>query len=295
MTALAYAKINLTIDVLGKRADGYHDISSVMQTISLCDKLSFNITDRHDEKNEIIIESNDKTLPTDKTNLCFAACDMFFRQFGIYGKNVYIKLEKNIPVAAGLGGGSSDCAQTLRVLNTMLGVNASGEKLKKIAEKLGADVPFFIDGGRMKAEGIGDILTPVTNEKTEFVLLVKPADGKMLSKNVYKDFDLLFKEDHLLFPKPTTEAFLAAKGRKKYGYISNMLTPVTQKKQPSIALLKEKLISLGAAAAEMTGSGPTVFALFEHEDTADRALQKLRDHEAVDFCGLYKTVNNMLK
>ena len=290
MTVKAYAKINLTLDVLNRREDGYHDIASVMQTVSLHDILSFDIEERTDEKNEIVITSNDTTLPTNEKNLCFRACELFFEEFGICGKTVIINIEKNIPVAAGLGGGSSDCAETLKALNSMLGINASTEKLKKIAVKLGADVPFFIEGGCMKAEGIGDELTQVKNVHEHYILLSKPTEA-LLSGAVYKDFDELFEKDVSLFPKPSTEAFLSEQNR--YPFISNMLAPVSEKNAPSITLLKKELIELGAKAAEMTGSGPTVFAVFDDEDTANETLNLLKNRVATSFCGVYKTVNNI--
>lgn len=288
MTVKAYAKINLTLDVLSKRADGYHDIASVMQTVSLHDTLSFDIENRADGKNEIIIKSSDKTVPTDEKNLCHRACSLFFEEFGISGKTVIINIEKNIPVAAGLGGGSSDCAETFKALNKMLDINADTETLKKLAVKLGADVPFFIEGGCMKAEGIGDELTPVKVSE-HFILLAKPTDA-LLSGAIYKDFDDLFEKNPELFPKPTTEDFLAASNR--FPFISNMLAPVSEKKASSITLLKKELSSLGADACEMTGSGPTVFAVFETEASAKEALEKLKNRIVTSFCGIYKTVNN---
>lgn len=290
MTVNAYAKINLTLDVLNKRDDGYHEISSIMQTVSLHDVLSFKIEERTDEENIIDITSNNKTLPTDCKNLCYKACVLFFEEFGICGKTVYINIEKNIPIAAGLGGGSSDCAETLKALNKLFGTNASSESLRHIAVKLGADVPFFIEGGCMKAEGIGDELTSVNNVKDHVIVLAKPMEA-LLSGAVYKDFDELFEEDESLFPKPSTEAFLSEKNR--YPFISNMLAPVSEKKAESITVLKKELLSLGAKASEMTGSGPTVFAVFDSEEEAESAVESLKTRIATSFCGSYKTVNNI--
>lgn len=290
MTVNAYAKINLTLDVLNRRADGYHEISSVMQTVSLHDVLSFKIEDRDDGENVIVITSNDKTLPTDCKNLCHKACILFFEEFGICGKTVIINIEKNIPIAAGLGGGSSDCAETLKALNKMLKINADSEKLRHIAVRLGADVPFFIEGGCMKAEGIGEDLTPVKNVSEHIIVLAKPTEA-LLSGAVYKDFDELFDKDASLFPKPSTEDFLSEKNR--YPFISNMLAPVSEKKAKSITMLKKELLSAGAKAAEMTGSGPTVFAVFDSEEEAENAVKSIKNRIATSFCGLYKTVNNI--
>ncbi|MBE6897020.1 MAG: 4-(cytidine 5'-diphospho)-2-C-methyl-D-erythritol kinase [Ruminococcaceae bacterium] len=290
MKVNAYAKINLTLDVLNKREDGYHEISSVMQTISLCDVLSFNIEDRKDNENEIIITSNDNDLPTDSKNLCHKACTLFFEEFGICGKTVNIHIEKNIPIAAGLGGGSSDCAETLKALNKMLKTNAENERLRQIAVKIGADVPFFIEGGCCKATGIGDVLTPVKKVSDHFIILAKPTEA-LLSGAVYKDFDELYEKDASLFPKPSTEHFLTESNRLKF--ISNMLTPVSEKKARSISILKKALSELGAKAAEMTGSGPTVFAVFDREQEAKNAVESLKKRIATSFCGIYKTVNNI--
>ncbi len=290
MTSKAYAKINLTLDVIAKRADGYHDIASVMQTVSLFDLLTFRIEERNDENNEIIITSSDETLPCNEKNLCYKACTLLLKEFDIHGKTVYIDIDKNIPVGAGLGGGSSDCAETLKALNELLGINIPYEELEKLGAAIGADVPFFIEGGCRKAEGIGDILTDLDNVKNDyFIILAKPSDN-LLTETIYCKFDELYKESPDVFPLPSTEKFISEKDHlKKFMHVSNMLSPVSERADQAISNLKKKLRSLGALAAEMTGSGPTVFALFENEKAAIKAFTEIEKHIKTSFCGIFKT------
>ena len=292
MTSKAYAKVNLTLDVTAKREDGYHDISSVMQTISLFDRLEFSVEDRNDGDNEIIITSSDDSLPCNESNLCHRACTLFFKEFGIHCKSVHIDIEKNIPIGAGMGGGSSDCAETLKALNRLLDINAGSGILERIGARLGADVPFFIEGGCRKAEGIGDILSDVSVIRDFYVIIAKPPD-MMLSRSVYSKFDVMYAEKPYIFPPLSTEDYLSEKDHiKRYKHISNMLAPVSENGNHAISELKRKLLNLGAEAAEMTGSGPAVFAVFEYEKAARNALSELLKNTELSFTGIYRTVNN---
>lgn len=287
MTYSAYAKLNLTLDILGKREDGYHNIESVMQTISLCDCLTVDFHPGNGRQNEIKISSSDPTLPTDGNNLCFRACELFCDTFAISGASVELRIEKNIPVGAGLGGGSSDCAETLKALNELSGINASSETLEKIGGKLGADVPFFIKGGCRKAEGTGTELSGDYSFGDFSVALAKPVKPLMTGE-IYREFDEIAANGKDVFPKPSTEKFLSAKNRWKY--VSNMLAPVSERKNAEIAAIKREFLSLGALAAEMTGSGPTVFAVFADETEAKKALAELKNRIPAGFCGVFKPV-----
>ena len=285
MTYSAYAKINLTLDILGKREDGYHNIESVMQTISLCDRLTVDFRRGKGKQNEIKISSSDPALPTDGKNLCFRACELFFDEFAISGASVEIRIEKNIPVGAGLGGGSSDCAETLKALNELSGINAHAKTLEKIGEKLGADVPFFIKGGCRKAEGTGTVLSGDYSLGDFSVALAKPVKP-LLTGEIYREFDEIAANGKDVFPKPATEKFLSAKNRWKY--VSNMLAPVSERKNAEIEAIKKEFLSLGALAAEMTGSGPTVFAVFDSAIEAEKALAELKNRITAGFCGVFK-------
>ncbi|MBQ6053115.1 MAG: 4-(cytidine 5'-diphospho)-2-C-methyl-D-erythritol kinase [Clostridia bacterium] len=287
MTYSAHAKLNLTLDILGKREDGYHNIESVMQTISLCDRLTFDYRKGSGRQNGIKISSSDPTLPTDGKNLCFRACELFFNEFGLSGITVKIHIEKNIPVGAGLGGGSSDCAATLKALNELSGINAPAKTLESLGGKLGADVPFFIKGGCRKAEGTGTELSG-DYPLGDFSVAVAMPDRPLMTGEIYREFDEIAENEKGVFPKPSTEKFLNAK--KRWKYVSNMLAPVSERKNAEIAKIKREFLSLGALASEMTGSGPTVFALFDSAIKAEKALPELKKRITAGFCGVFQFV-----
>lgn len=287
MTYNAYAKINLTLDIVEKRPDGYHNISSVMQTISLCDKLTISVSRNDCGDNSVTVISTDKNLPTDSKNLCYRACELFLEEFAIRGVNICIHLEKNIPVGAGLGGGSSDCAATLKALNKVFEINAKDEALEKIGGKIGADVPFFIKGGCLKAEGTGDILSGPYSAGDYFIAIFMPK-MMLFAGEIYREFDELFEKEAADFPKQTTDSFLSSK--KRWKYVSNMLAYVSEKKAEEITKIKKGFLSLGALAAEMTGSGPAVFAVFHRKADAEKALEELKKHITAGFCGVFKPI-----
>lgn len=245
------AKINLTLDMTGLREDGYHLLRSVMHPIPLCDVLTV-------EKGDgISLECNIKTIPVDDGNLVCKAAKLFFEKTGIKGgMNAY--LEKNIPFGAGLGGGSSDAANTLIALNELYDYGADSENLKAWAVQLGADVPFFIDNTPALAEGIGEVLSPCNPLPPCQLLLVKPD----FSVNTKRAYELLgdYKEAE------RTDALLYALEKGDWTEISKAVGNGMQKciaeEYPEInnicSIMKEK----GALAASMTGSGSAVFGLF---------------------------------
>lgn len=270
----AYAKINLSLDVLRRREDGYHDVKMIMQTIGLHDELTFK---RRDD-DRVVLKSDDESLPTDKDNLIIKACDLFFSELGSgYGLDIFLK--KSIPTAAGLAGGSSDAAATLKALNKMAGDPFDDEGLRKMGVKIGADIPFCLMGGTALSEGIGEILTPLPSPRREneerFIVIAKPP-AAVSTAFVYKNLKLDDNTEH-----PDVDGMTDALKKGDYNGIvkrlGNVLESVTIPAYPEIGKIKEIAILNGAEGSLMSGSGPTVFALFDDKDKAQGALLKLKE------------------
>lgn len=259
----SYAKINLTLDVLGKRDNGYHDVSMIMQTVNLADSL---IIDR--TKSGILLNTNLPFLPNDSKNIAYAAAELFFKECEISG-GARINIRKNIPVAAGLAGGSGNAAAVLCALNKLYGLPMSWDKLSEISVKLGADVPYCIMGGTALAEGIGEILTELSPVPHMTVLLVKPPIS-VSTPFVYAEYDKL--EDVL---HPNTNKMIENISNKDIPRIAegllNTLEQVTITKYPVISGIKKKMLQDGALGALMSGSGPTVFGIFDDEKKAKKS------------------------
>lgn len=265
------AKINLTLDVTGKLENGYHTLSMIMQSIDVCDELSFEKT-----ADETILFSMNKELPDKipaEKNLVYKAAKLMKDTFKIDG-GFKIHLTKNIPAAAGLAGGSSDCAATLIGINELCGLGLDIEKLCEIGAKLGADVPFCIRKGTMLAEGIGEILTPLTSLTGIPVLLIKP-NISISTPYVYKHLKLNELDYH-----PDNKAvisYIKDKNIKKIAAsLSNVLETVTIPENPIIAELKRYLTEIGAIGSLMSGSGPTTFGIFKNMETAKKAYEKAK-------------------
>lgn len=265
------AKINLTLDVTGKLENGYHTLSMIMQSIDVCDELSFEKT-----ADETILFSMNKELPDKipaEKNLVYKAAKLMKDTFKIAG-GFKIHLTKNIPAAAGLAGGSSDCAATLIGINELCGLGLDIEKLCEIGVKLGADVPFCIRKGTMLAEGIGEILTPLTPLTGIPVLLIKP-NISISTPYVYKHLKLNELDYH-----PDNKAvisYIKDKNIKKIAAsLSNVLETVTIPENPIIAELKRYLTEIGAIGSLMSGSGPTTFGIFKNMETAKKAYEKAK-------------------
>ncbi len=266
-TVFAYAKINLSLDILGTRPDGYHEVQMLMQSLTLHDT----ITLRVQPAPGVSLSCSELSLPTDERNLAYRAASLFLSAYApSYG--VELHLEKKIPSAAGLAGGSSDAAAVLRGLNEMFGFPASDAALSSLGLQLGADVPYCLLLGTALSEGIGERLTPLPAAPACYCLLVKPAAGAS-TKQVYTDYDALTQTTEI--PRPDTEGLLDALSTGDYAGLTsrlcNVLEPVTLRLVPEIADLKETLYSLGADGALMSGSGPTVFGLFSTETAAKNA------------------------
>ena len=265
------AKINLTLDVTGKLENGYHTLSMIMQSIDVCDELSFEKT-----ADETILFSMNKGLPDKipaEKNLVYKAAKLMKDTFKIDG-GFKIHLTKNIPAAAGLAGGSSDCAATLIGINELCGLGLDIEKLCEIGVKLGADVPFCIRKGTMLAEGIGEILTPLAPLTGIPVLLIKP-NISISTPYVYKHLKLNELDYH-----PDNKAvisYIKDNNIKKIAdSLSNVLETVTIPENPIIAELKRYLTESGAIGSLMSGSGPTTFGIFENMETAKKAYEKAK-------------------
>ena len=275
-TKKAPAKINLTLDVTGKLENGYHTLSMIMQSIDVCDELSFEKT-----TDEQIIFTMNKELPDkipSEKNLVYKAAKLMKDTFEIKG-GFKIHLTKNIPAAAGLAGGSSDCAATLIGINELCEIGLDTEKLCEIGVKLGADVPFCIKKGTMLAEGIGEILTPLTPLQCVPVLLIKP-DISTSTPYVYKHLNLEELDYH-----PDNKAMISYIDKKSVkdiaASLSNVLETVTIPENPVIDELKHYLLENGAIGSLMSGSGPTTFGIFEDMETAKKAYDKAK----IDYPG----------
>lgn len=262
-TVNSSAKINLTLDVLNKLPNGYHEVKMIMQTVTLSDLV---IVDK--VPHGLHISTNSRFIPRDSKNIAYKAAMQFFDVAGISG-GAKIFIRKNIPVSAGLAGGSGNAAAVLCALNVLYGMPLDEAELLKIALSLGADVPYCMIGGTCLAEGIGEKLTPITPLPPLPVLLVKPPVS-ISTAEIYKRIDA---EPSLT--RPDTGSALAAIEKKDYDALfsamKNVMEPVTAKMCPQIAEITDKMKELGAKAALMSGSGPTVYGIFEDNISAKNA------------------------
>lgn len=269
ITKKAYGKINLALDTIGKRQDGYHLVRMIMQTVNLYDIVT--ITKK--ETPGITLTTNRLDLPTDENNLIYKAAKLLIEEFHI-AEGVTIHLEKRIPVAAGMAGGSTDCAATLEGMNTLFSLGLSEDELMKRGVTLGADVPYCIMGGTALSEGIGEILTPLSDMVACKVLLIKP-DIDISTKWVYTTL----KWDQLT-SHPDIDGMISSLETQSLSDIAskleNVLETVTIPANPVIADIKENMKSLSALNALMSGSGPTVFGLFEDETVASKAYEQCK-------------------
>lgn len=266
----ALGKINLGLDVLGRRENGYHDVRMVMQTVYLYDRIIM----KKSKTPGIRLETNLYYLPVNENNLAYQAAQMLMDEFHIE-EGVSIQLDKHIPVAAGMAGGSSNAAAVLFGMNRMFSLGLSQKELMERGVKLGADAPYCIMRGTVLAEGIGEILTPLSPMPKCYVLIAKPAIS-VSTKMVYEKLDSHEIEDH-----PDIDGILAGLKagdlKKVAGSMGNVLERVTVDAYPVIDQIKKMMIKEGALNAMMSGSGPTVFGIFEEKATARKAADAIRD------------------
>ena len=265
----ALGKINLGLDILGRRENGYHDVRMVMQTVYLYDRVILEKT----RDPGIEISTNLPYLPVNENNIAYKAAELLQREFGIR-EGIRISLEKHIPVAAGMAGGSSNAAAVLFGMNRMFDLGLSEEGLKERGVTLGADVPYCIMRGTVLAEGIGEILTPLPPLPKCYVLIAKPPLSAS-TKTVYEKIDREGIKSH-----PDIDGILAGlrEGNLQQvaGSMGNVLEQVMLEEHPVLQRIKDVMVGSGALNAMMSGSGPTVFGIFTSRGRARAAAARLK-------------------
>jgi len=266
ITLYAYGKINLALDVTGRRPDGYHLVRMIMQTVGIYDIVT--VRKAPDSHERISLTCSRPEVPAGPSNLAWKAAAAVMEHAGLK-ENISIHIEKNIPMAAGMAGGSTDAAAVIRAMNSLFGLKLTQEKMDAIAVKLGADVPFCLRKGTYLAEGIGEVLTKLPDAPKAYVLIVNPP-FEVSTAAVYRELDGIEDPVHpdidrllSLLKEDTLDAFAAEMG--------NILELVTIKDNPLIGEIRDKIMSAGALGSMMTGSGPTVFGLFDEPQLARKA------------------------
>ncbi|AWZ49333.1 4-(cytidine 5'-diphospho)-2-C-methyl-D-erythritol kinase [Clostridiaceae bacterium 14S0207] len=272
MILKAYAKVNLSLDVVGKREDGYHLLRMIMQRIDLYDVIEM-------EKNNlgtIRIFCDKPYVPIDNRNLAHKAAKIFMEKYNIKD-GVDIKIQKNIPVAAGLAGGSSDAATVLRGMKYLFNkVDIMKNELMELGLSIGADIPYCIQGGTALCEGIGEKITTLRPFKNVIMVLIKPNFG-VSTKEVYKALDI-----NKIFKHPNTEGIIEAMDNRNLRFVAdsmkNVLENITIGSYPAIGSIKKEMLSNGAIGTLMSGSGPTVFGIFDDMLKAQRAYEYFKEN-----------------
>ena len=284
----ARAKINLGLDVVRRREDGYHEVRMVMQMLRLYDQIDIEKT----QEPGITVKSNLSFLPTDERNIAYKAARVMIEQFHLE-QGVQIRIEKHIPVAAGMAGGSTDCAAVLYGMNKLFGLRLSQKKLREIGVKLGADVPYCLMRQTALSEGIGEILTPVSALPDCPILIAKPAIS-VSTRYVYEHLKLDEKMVH-----PDIDGIVEALASKDiYGVtdrLGNVLETVTIPEHPVIADIKKQMMDSGAVNALMSGSGPTVFGIFDDEEKAAKAYEEMKSSGLARQIYLTRPFNQKIK
>ena len=270
LTRKAYAKINLGLDVLRRREDGYHEVKMIMQTVDIYDVLTF--VKAPADVFRLSVDS--AQIPDDDNNLVLKAARLLFTTAGI-DAGVEVTLQKNIPVAAGMAGGSTDAAATLIGLNALYDLRFTTEQLQEIGVKLGADIPYCIMGGTALSQGIGEILRPLPAPPRAHLVIAKP-DLMISTKYVYENLHA-----NSLMVHPNIDGMIEALSNrdliKMCSLMGNVLETVTEKENPIITQIKDLMKEQGATGALMSGSGPTVFSIFTEEEKARSCFQKIQE------------------
>ena len=268
MRIKAYAKVNISLDIVGKREDGYHLLEMIMQAIDLYDEIKI-----EKQRYGINLKCNKPYVPTDERNLAYKAAKLFMDKYNI-NSGVNINIKKNIPVCAGLAGGSTDGAAVLKLMNKLFEVGATDEELMELGLQLGADVPYCIKGGTALCKGIGEEVTELSSFKNKIIVLVKPPFG-VSTKTVYQDFDLNKVRSH-----PNTKLLMKAIEEDDLNLVANnmknLLENVTLRKHKILINIKEEMRSFGALGVMMSGSGPTVFAFYDDMLKAQKCFEKMK-------------------
>ena len=266
----AYAKINLGLRILGKRSDGFHEVSMIMQSVGLSDEVIIT------EGKGIEITTNIEGLSCGKDNLAYKAAALLAEKYNIT-PNVHIVLNKRIFMAAGLAGGSSDAAAVLRGLNKYWNLNLYGDKLEAIAAELGSDVPFCICGGSAIAKGRGEIILPLPDIPADYVVLAKPKNLEVSTAWVYKNYNPGRVVNNPCIWQIAENITQGAKAMVPF--MGNALETVTIPANPVIAQIKMAMLRAGAYFSMMSGSGPTVFAFADNKDIAENIVDALKDFD----------------
>ncbi len=279
ITRKAYAKINLGLDVIRRRPDGYHEVKMIMQTVGICDILTFRKSGRQDGAVTLFLDK--KGLPCGKENLVYRAAELLTRTHGLRD-GVEITLEKRIPIAAGMAGGSTDAAAVFHGMNELFGLSMSLQEMKDLGVGIGADVPYCIQGGTALSEGIGEILTALPSPPAAYLLIAKP-DISVSTKFVYENLHADRLQSH-----PDIDGMVQALERGSLeGIVSrmeNVLETVTVREYPVIHMLKDIMRREGALNALMSGSGPTVFGVYKTREAAEAS------RPAVEKSGMAKEI-----
>lgn len=269
MKIKAYGKINIALEVVGKREDGYHLLRMIMQNIDLYDLIEIN----EKRSNDITIECNKPYVPKDDRNLAYKAAKLFMDTYKI-NRGIHINIIKNIPVAAGLAGGSTNAAAVLKALNEMFDVGASEQDLMELGVKLGADIPYCIKGGTCLCEGIGEKISELKSFKDKILVLVKPPFG-VSTKDVYGAIDI-----NKIFKKVLVNELIEAIEKDDLLFVAqnmkNHLENVTLRRHPLIIKIKEDMIKMGSIGSMMSGSGPTVFGFFDDMLKAQSCYERMK-------------------
>ncbi len=282
----AYGKINLGLDVLRKRPDGYHDLKMIMQMVDVYDDIIITKTDR---KDEIVVATDKFVLENEKGNLAYMAAKLLFDEFDIH-QGIEIKINKRIPIAGGMAGGSSDCATTLMGINKMFDLKLSKEDLMKRGVKLGADVPYCVLGKTAIAEGIGEILTPLPTPPSCYVIIAKPPVS-VSTAFVYGNIrpDEITKRPDI---DGMAEAIKNGDLYKMSSLLYNVMEDVTVPEYPIIADIKKMMIENGALNSIMSGSGPTVFGIYDNLERAENTMKLLKKSNLTEQLYLTKFIEN---
>lgn len=263
----AYAKVNLSLDVINRRANGYHEVEMIMQQITLHDTVTI-----HKTSGGITIKSDSVYIPDNHKNIAYKIAKDVLNRFNIKS-GIHIEIEKRIPVAAGLAGGSADAAAVIKGLNKLFDLKMTKEEMKKYSLKHGADIPFCVEGGAAVARGIGEDLEKIVGLKKAWMVLYKPSIG-ISTQEIYQNLDINKIKKH-----PDTKLLLEALASGKYRILAknmyNVLEEVTVKKYPLINDIRRKMKEYGAIGTMMSGSGPTVFGIFKNYKSAELAYKKL--------------------
>lgn len=280
----AYAKVNIGLDVLRRRPDGYHELKMIMQTVDIFDDLTF----EREREPGIRLRIEGADLPADESNLVYRAAALLMEERRIR-EGAAITVTKRIPIAAGMAGGSADAAAALRGLNLLFEMGYSAEELRKLGVRLGADIPYCISGGTMLSEGIGEVLTPLPAPPECYLAVAKP-DIDVSTAFVYQNL----RADSLPFHPDIdgmAKALAAGDLRGITDRMGNVLETVTVPAYPVIDRIKSRMRELGAENALMSGSGPTVFGIYKEQKIAEKAAETIREEKlagavfATRFCG----------